>query len=492
MFFTGFIILISAWYAIFPDVIPLNGGFGYEGALFYKAVVKDCYDAVVVQGINTYSIQRIFPFVVAHYVLRGLQLPLTNAVILQYFMLYNALVAFAIIYYWHRLSQLFALRPAAVWVGYLGLLISCATLKYDLYVPFTYDRTALLVGLISLYYHLAGHSVRLLGIALISLAVWPTALFCNLLLLLFPPGFQLPTTGNRSISTLWAFASSMGFVALCIFVIYIKKIPMVHVAPTATTWLPLSIGLVGVYLAVTQYGIARVLLGNSVQLRHIGHLLWSRRQMWLPAALLLGCYFLLTKGLGTHGHEHLNGKSFVVNVVYGAVNRPAQFLISHSSYYGLPVALALVYWRQVIEVIKKLGLAVGGVFVLLLLLAVNNETRQLANLLPVLVLATALLVQQLAPPARTIAYSFVIGLIMSKCWLYINQFDATLGQLNDQYPAAAVGQTGAVYAWNSPYQAYWMNIGPWTSNQFLLIQGLVLLLLIVVVRRLYGRPILAV
>ena len=490
LFFTGFILLFSIWYAIFPDIIPLNGGFGYEGAFFYKAVVKDCYEAVVIRGINTYSIQRIFPYVVAHYVLRGLQLPLTDAVILQYFMLYNALVAVAIIYYWHRLSQLFALRPAAVWVGYLGLLISCATLKYDMYMPFLYDRTALLVGLMSLYYHLAGHSVRLFVVALVSLAVWPTALFCNLLLLLLPPGLQLPTAGNRTISGLWALGSSLGFVVLCVFVIYIKKIVTIHVAPTATAWLPLSIGLAGAYLASTQYGIARVLLGDAAQLRQMGQLLWSRRQMWLPAALLIGCYFLLIKGLGTQEHEHLNGKAFLVNVVYGAVNRPAQFLISHANYYGLPVALALVYWRQMGSVVRKLGLAVGGVFVLLLLLGVNSETRQLANLLPVLVLATALLVQQLTPSPRTITYSLLIALALSKCWLYINYFDATLGQPNDQYPAPVVGQNEAVYAWNSPYQAYYMHIGPWTSNQFLFIQGLVLLLLLVMVRRLYGRPIL--
>lgn len=444
----------------------------------------------MMQGINAYSIQRIFPFVVAHYVLRGLHLPLTDAVIIQYFVFYNALVALAIIYYWHRLSQLFALHLAAVWVGYLGLLISCATLKYDFYVPFTYDRTALLVGLMSLYYHLAGHGVRLFVVAVISLAVWPTAFFCNLLFLLLPPGLQLSTVGNRNISGLWALGTGLGFAALCVFVIYVKKIENIHVAPTATAWLPFSIGLACVYLAGTQYGMARALLGSGAQLRTVGRVLWSRRRMWVPMALLIGCYLLLTKVLGTQEHEHLNGKTFLVNVVFGAVNRPAQFIISHANYYGLPVVLALVYWRQMGGIVRKLGLAVGGVFVLLLLLAINNETRQLANLLPVLVLATALLVQELAPSPRVIAYSLVIELFLSKCWLYINGFDSTLGQPNDQYPTL-VGNSKAVYAWNSPYQAYWMHIGPWTSNQFLFMQGLVLLLLLVVVRQLYGKPTLA-
>ena len=486
-FFTGFILLLSAWYAAFPDILPYNGGFGFEGALFYKAVVKDCYNAVVVRGINAYSIQRILPFVVAHYVLRGLQLPLTDAVILHYFMAYNALVAVAIIYYWHRLSQLFALRPAAIWVGYLGLVVSYATLKGDFYLPFNYDRTAVLIGIMSLYYHLAGQWVRLLVVALASLAVWPTALYCNLLLLLLPLGVQLPTAGNRTISGLWAVGSGLGFAALCILVIYISHIKTSAVAPTATAWLPLSILLAAAYIAVTQYGLARVLLGSRAQVRHIGQVLWSHRVMWLAAAVLIGCYLLLTKGLGTQGHQHLNGKTFLVNVVYGAVNRPAQFIISHSNYFGLPVVLALVYWRQMGSAVRQMGLAVGGLFVLMLLLSVNSETRQLSNLLPVLVLATALVVQQLSPPPRAIAYSLLIGLVLSRFWLYVNQFDPTLGQPNDPFPMA-VGQPGAEYVWNSPHQAFLMNLGPWTSNQFLLIEGVVLVLLLLVVRRLYGKP----
>ena len=318
LFFTGFILIFSIWYTVFPDIIPYNGGFGFEGAFFYEAVAKNCYEAVVVQGINAYSIQRILPFVVAHYALRGLQLPLTDAVILQYFMLYNALVAVAVIYYWHRVSQLLGLGLAAVWVGYLGLLISCATLKYDVYVPFTYDRTALLVGLMSLYYHLAGHTIRLLLVALASLAVWPTALLCNLLLLSLPPYFQISTAGNRSVSRWWALSSGFGFVALCVYVVYIKRIHDATIAPTATAWLPLSIGIAGTYLAVTQYAIARALLGNSAQLRHIAKALWVRRGRWLAVGLLMSCYLLLTKGLGTQGNEHLNGKTFLVNVVgYG-------------------------------------------------------------------------------------------------------------------------------------------------------------------------------
>lgn len=62
-----------------------------------------------------------------------------------------------------------------------------------------------------------------------------------------------------------------------------------------------------------------------------------------------------------------------------------------------------------------------------------------------------------------------------------------MGQPNDPFPMA-VGQPGAEYIWNSPHQAFLVNLGPWTSNQFLLIEGVVLVLLLLVVRRLYGKP----
>ena len=85
-------LLYSLWYAVFSDVIPLNGGFGLEGAYFYKAVVLDCYQAVVVRVLNAYSIQRILPFALAHYVPRLLHLPLTDSVVFRCFILYNALL----------------------------------------------------------------------------------------------------------------------------------------------------------------------------------------------------------------------------------------------------------------------------------------------------------------------------------------------------------------------------------------------------------------
>ena len=104
-----------------------------------------------------------------------------------------------------------------------------------------------------------------------------------------------------------------------------------------------------------------------------------------------------------------------------------------------------------------------------------------------LVLVTALLVQELTPAPRVLAWSLAISLVLSKGWLYINQFDPTLGQPLDHYPRA-VAHPGAEYTWNFPFQAYWMNFGPWTSNQFLLVQAVVLLALLVSVRKLYGKP----
>ena len=121
---------------------------------------------------------------------------------------------------------------------------------------------------------------------------------------------------------------------------------------------------------------------------------------------------------------------------------------------------------------------------LLLLLSVNCETRQLANLLPVLVVVVAVVVQQLKPRPWAVAASVGLCLVQSKVWLRINNFDPTFGQPNDQFPLG--NGAGSEYVWNSPFQAYWMNIGPWTSNQYLLWQTLVLLILLGLVRWLYG------
>ena len=89
------------------------------------------------------------------------------------------------------------------------------------------------------------------------------------------------------------------------------------IAPTATAWLPLSIGLAGAFLAATQYAMGRALLSDWPGLRVACQLLLRRPQPWLAAVLLVTAHVLLTRGLGTQGHEHLNVSTFLVNVVYG-------------------------------------------------------------------------------------------------------------------------------------------------------------------------------
>ncbi|WP_044001119.1 hypothetical protein [Hymenobacter swuensis] len=483
--FTALLLLVSGWFMIFPDIIPVNHGFGFEGAYFYKAVATDFYQTVFVRGVNSYSIQRILPFGLLHYTFRLLGLPFTDAAMLRYFELYNVVVAGLLVYYWHRISHLLHLNRAATWSGYLGLLLNFATLKYDTYVPFTYDRTALLVGLMSVYYHLARQPVRLLLTALVSLLVWPTAVYYNVCLLLLPPFLQANPQGNRPLSLLWAAASSLSLAGLCIGTVYVKHISLgMLVAPTEEALVPLSIALITAYCAFTQYTLARALLGSPQELWRIAEQVLWQSKTWGLVAVLVAAYLGLTRGLGTQGNEHLNGATFLVNVVYGAISRPLQAVVAHSNYYGLPVVLAMLHWRRVCNALRELGLGIGGLFVLLLLLSVNCETRQLANLLPVLVVVVAVVVQQLKPRPWAVAITAGLCLVQSKVWLRINDFDPTFGQPNDQFPLG--DSAGNEYVWNSPFQAYWMNVGPWTSNQYLLWQTLILLLLLGLVRWLYG------
>ena len=484
-FFAGLLTLVSGWYIWQPDSIPVNDGFGFEGAYFYRAVAKDFYQTVFVTGVNAYSIQRILPFGLLHAFFRLTGLPFTDAVMLRYCEWYNWLLGLLIIYYWHRVARLLHLNQAAVWSGYLGLLVNFATLKYDTYVPFTYDRTALLVGLMSLYYHLARQAGRVLCTALLSLLVWPTALYCNIVLLLLPPYLQLSRTGNKPVSMLWAAGSSLAFATLCIVTLYIKHIEVgLSVAPTEHSVLPLSIGLITLYVAFTQYGLARVLLASPANLLKLIRVVVGKPKCWAAVMVLLTAYLGLTQVLGRPETVHLNTATFLVNLVYGAVTRPLQNIVAHSNYYGLSVVLALLCWRRLLLAVRRLGLAVGGLMVLLLLLSVNCETRQLANLLPILVVVVAMVVHELNPRPWAVMLSGLLFLIHSKVWLRINAFDATLGHRQDQFPLG--NSPGSEYTWNSPFQAYWMNIGPWTSNQFLAIEAGVLLVLLVVVFRLYS------
>jgi hypothetical protein len=464
-FFLVFLGLVTAWNWLMPDIMPYNHGFGFEGYNIYKPLAK----SLNLKSVNSYSIQRVLPYVMLNLGFRGSGTTFTDANMLGFFKGLHLLLGIAIIFTWDALARRLRTGLAGAWIGYLCLLVNFATLKHDLYIPFTYDRLALCSGLLSLYCYFSGRRLGLLLNALLALTIWPTAIAYNSVLLLFPADLKLPLSRNRALGTGWGALVAAGFGTLFISLIYVQHIPVPkHLAPAIRPLLPLSIAFACGYLFFVQRSMAMRLLPAFREFRPwLGQVLkphWG----WLGVALLFVAHYGLTHKIGDPTKTYLTPRQFAINFSYGALQRPAQFLVAHAVYYGLAAMILILFWRPALRALPRLGLGFGVVLLLALIQGTNNETRQLANVLPAFAILAALVARKLRLRPHTVAMTGIIAFVVSKCWLRLNMLSPDYGKPIDVFPMTGFAKDRFL-EW--PMQAYHMNFGPWTATWALLLQA---------------------
>ncbi|GAB3832087.1 hypothetical protein [Hymenobacter jeollabukensis] len=484
--FLGLSVTLSIWYILFPDVVPLHNGFAWEGDTYYKPVAINLPHELLETHINSYTIQRIFPFVLLHGFFRLFDIPFRDEYLILWMQIFNLGVGVLMIVLWHKTAKLLNLSLEAAWVGFLAFFVNFSFLKYDLYIPFTTDRLAAAAGLMSLYFYLRRSTLGLWLTALVSLNIWPTALAYNLLLLLIPADEPLPKTSNRPLSLLWAAGVSLLIMLLFVGVLYVRDVPLPpRMAPEVRPLLPLGIVLTGIYVFYTQWTLGRRLIPGWAELGNL--LLRTLRPSikWLYILALLAAYIELTRVIGDPSRSYLPFKTFLINTTYAVLQRPLQFVVAHGVYYGLAALIPMLFWRRLLAVLDRLGLGLGLMLMVVMLQAINSETRQLANVLPLLALIAALVADTFSLNRAAVWTVAVLLVLISKAWLPFNWFDPTFGQPADRFPSFSFVHNGIMLEW--PFQVYFMNQGPWISNFYLLLQGGILAVVGFVVYKAFTR-----
>ena len=476
--------LFSVWYILFPDIIPLHNGFAWEGDTYYKPAALNLPHQLFGVKVNSYTIQRILPFAVLYEFFKLFHIPFTDGNLILWMQLFNMSLGLLMVYLWHRIAQMLSLSQAAVWIGYLSFFVNFSYLKYDLYIPFTTDRLAAAAGLCSLYFYLRRQPVGLWLTALVSLGIWPTAFAYNILLLLIPADEPLPKTANRPIAFLWSAGTASVIALLFVGVLYVNDVPLPpRMAPEVRPLLPIGIALTSIFIFITQWELARHLTPDWAELGALLMRVLRPARKWLYLATLLLAYVVLTRMVGDPGRSYLPFKTFLINTTYAVLQRPLQFLVAHGAYYGLAALGLMIFWPRVLRVLPRLGLGLGLMLMVALLQSINSETRQLANVLPLLVIVTALVADTFSLRRATIGWLALLLFVISKAWLPFNWFDPTFGQPDDRFPSFSFVHTGIMLEW--PFQVYFMNQGPWISDKYLVLQGVVLLLVGLLIWRMF-------
>jgi hypothetical protein len=447
--------------ALLGDQIPLHQGFGFEGFSVYKPITQHLLEHVRQGQIDSYTIQRLLPFVVAHYTIRALGLPLSGPHILGFFQVLNAAVLAVAAWLWLRVARDHQVSPAGQWLGFIGLFVNFAAMKLPFYYPVNLDTIALLLGLVSLYAYRRDSLVGLLFTGVIGIFVWPTQVVVVSLLLLLPKSRswpeRLPPPAVRNRVLILLFATLV--VAVLAHALYGLGVqPASGGAPAVRPLLPLSLGLAGAYLYLGLLVLAGPLeLLTPTAARTLWSVLTSRRL--LAVAALATVHGLAIQVLAAPGPPRLTFSDYVIKYIsLGAAARPAQFLVAHVAYFGPILLVALLRWPSVAHRLRGLGAGLVGCAGIAVILGVNSESRQLVNFLPLLVLPAVLVSEEEGLTRPLLPGVAAFAVLFSKVWLPINYAVSCLGEEGARFPNLA----GRFLEF--PAQAYFMNFGPWMSN----------------------------
>lgn len=463
------LILLSGINLYHQEIIPFNHGFGFDAHDTYKPIIINFSDYLFNHKIDPYSIQRILPFGLVYGAIKMFRLPFSDHNIILFFQIYQFIILLLIQLFWLKLATHLKLSKVGIWLGFIALLVNFATLKLDFYYPISYDRTALLIGTMSLYFYLTNNLIFLFISTILGMLVWPTTMLINGILILFPCKTNLSITKENN-KIIKAAIASLCLLLLCLFVtVYVKGAENKAGITPAVMWLlPLSFAGALIYL----FNVLNLLAGKVDTSVDYIKSLFSQIDFkrYFALALVFIFYLFLTKFLAaTNIAPRLSLKGFLVNLTYCATSRPLQFLIGHILYFGPVVLLLMLLFIPFCRQIHKMGLGIFLIVAFGLCQSINSESRQAINLLPFFVVPFVLLLEGFVISKKLLWATALFSIFYSRLWLPINFYLPSL----DAKAAESFPIVGSIQS--LPAQLYFMNFAPWASNKFYILHVFIVL-----------------
>lgn len=403
---------------VFSEKIGIKGGLGWDGS-YYGAWAVDFHGEVLSKGLNAYYAQRMLPSAIVHYSLRLLGIEPTVPRVIHGFGVLNIACLTLSAWLWVLTARRLRVELAGLLLGFVGLFVNFFVLKWSPYYPVLTDVPTYLVGFLTIYLYLTGRRGALIATTILSSFMWPTALYLGALLLLFPrePASDTDAPARHPalpialalipVAVLLAIAGYLGWTGW--------EIPFGVRQPVRWLLVP-SIALMLGYVFFMAWS-----LFNSQKLCDIPY--WKRRlssvDFYLVLAVLVAIKIILSQiSYEPSSLEHERLHAAVITMT--GVARPAAFFVPHVLFFGPIVLLILIAWRPTVRLIHQYGTGLTLAIVLGVLVGLKSESRNLVNILPLIVPFAVLACTNLARQTGFLWGFFFVSLVFSKFWLRIN------------------------------------------------------------------------
>lgn len=461
------VMLCGYW---FEQKIELNEGLGWDGAVYGWWVV-DFHGIIIKQGTNPYYAQRVFPFAMVHYLLRGLRVPLTLPHVVQAFGLLSVAMMTLAAWSWCRIADVLKLSQASRWLGAIGLFANFMVLKWFIYDPVLTDAFAFTLSILMLQAFLTDRPGVLLVLTAIGTFTWPTLFYQGAFLLIFPrPADSARTVlaPRYRLNTILAGLVVIGFIAFSVIVAEQGLFKTAFSEPgeqfrSQFVYLVHShskaVGIAGIITVSFLFGGLMFLLNDRALYMLANWRRWTRWQMLLAVGLLAVASRYLV-------HRISNGPALMglFDTLYvctsRALHKPGGFCLTHVIFFGPFFVLIMLRWPQVCQEMSRMGPGVMLGVVLNFFLALDSETRHILTIFPTLVVVGVLAMRRINWWVPHYVAFGVLSLFCSKVWLPLPGKPDHLTMSVTTFPA----------------QRFFMSCGPFISWDMYYVQGSVLLL----------------
>lgn len=446
------------------DRIDYGSGFGFDGQS-YGAMALDLPGRLQRRMETPYRLGRLLPSALVYVAIRVSGTEATPEKVVAAFAALNVLALTSAAWAWIRIAEFLRLSRLGVALGWAGLFLNFACLKFQAYYPVLTDFVALSLATWVVFGFIAQRPAITLVAGLMLSLTWPGSALLSVPLLLFPRQSLGPA--KRCLPAVLAALvfCSLVPVAARVFA-YTGDVLVYSFAGRALGSAFLFLAAAPLLSPLTDWVSLRVQLRTS----------WPRARL---VAILLAIGFGTAQLLGHFGGtqalpavERL-GPLFPLAVLVERLQRlPGHFLVTPSLFFG-PMALwAFWNWPRIAGAARELGL--GAVLALLggSVMALDNESRRWLIIWPLLVTVTVVEAEGRLDRAW-VATTSILGLLWSRAWM----------------PIGPIVVVGWVSVWsetfrdgNQPYLAALGFLAPtWLAGTC--VASVVTLLIFVVIRR---------
>lgn len=413
--------LLIATYAVpaaaFGEAIPSAGGLGNDG-LFYGSMAARFSHLVTTRAIDSYDVWRALPSGIVWAALRLVDLQPTPHHLVLGFRWLNAAELIAAVFVLGAIARRLQLNPTAHWFAFVGVFGSFFALKWVFYDPVLVDASGFFLAMLLLWAFLAGRKPAVAAITVLGAFTWPWVFVAGLVFLMVPR--QVEWAPARRRARLIALGASVAtFVGT---VVALGVIDRTYKPTTgASEWkgfAALSTVLAAAWVAVGLYPV-------FVTLLRVRRVRVDLRMVLLGlsiAAAVTGAHAVLSahpdKFLEHWRAPTATGDVFTFQF-WSSINKPAIFLLAHIVFFGPVLIVTVACWPRVVAAARRGGLPLVLMLGAAVVLSVGSESRHDVDLIPLVVIFTAVAVQPRLQPWH-VAVLGGFAMLASKVWLPIN------------------------------------------------------------------------